>query len=139
MRFVTVKSSHYQTELVVLKSKLESEGIQCILKNELSTQVLTHIPSFLVELQVPESNFEKVKEIMIEMGEWNPEVKQVSCPNCSSSDVRMQLSALKRVKLFFVILYSGLVSTLPKDKLFSNTKFQCKECQHEFYSFNSTN
>jgi hypothetical protein len=133
MKFVTVKLSHYQTELVVLKSRLESEGIQCMLKNELSTQVLNHIPSFLVELQVPETDFEKGKAIMIEMGDWNSEVKQAACPSCGSIDVRMKLSALKRVKLFFAILYTGLVSTLPPDKLFRKIKFQCKDCHHEFY------
>ncbi len=66
MRFITIKQSHYVTELVVLKSRLESEGIECFLKNELTTQVLSHIPSFLVELQVRESDLERVREIMKE-------------------------------------------------------------------------
>jgi hypothetical protein len=30
MKFVTIKESHYQNELVVLKSRLESEGIDWI-------------------------------------------------------------------------------------------------------------
>jgi hypothetical protein len=35
MKFVTVKESHYLADLTVLKSRLESEGIECRLKNEL--------------------------------------------------------------------------------------------------------
>lgn len=69
MKFVTIKESHYQTDLVVLKSRLESEGIQCLLKNELTSQVLNHIPSFLVELQVPEADLERVRGILEEIGE----------------------------------------------------------------------
>ncbi len=69
MRLVTVKQSHYVSELVILKSRLESEGIECFLKNELTAQVLSHIPSFLVELQVKESDLDRVKEIMAEQNE----------------------------------------------------------------------
>ena len=66
MKYVTVKESHYQTDLVVLKSRLESEGIECRFKNELTSQVLNYIPSFLVELQVPEEDVPRVKEILTE-------------------------------------------------------------------------
>jgi hypothetical protein len=37
MKYITIKESHYQGDLVVLKSRLESEGIECRLKNELTT------------------------------------------------------------------------------------------------------
>jgi len=73
VKFITVKESHYQNDLVVLKSRLESEGIFCRFKNELTTQVLSHIPSFLVELQVPEEDVPRVKEILIETGELQAE------------------------------------------------------------------
>jgi hypothetical protein len=43
MRFKTIKESHYQNDLIVLKSRLESEGIECRLKNELTTQVLINL------------------------------------------------------------------------------------------------
>lgn len=69
MKFVTIKESHYAAELAVLKSRLESEGIGCRLKNELTTQVMNHIPSFVVELQVWESDLERVKQILTEIGE----------------------------------------------------------------------
>ncbi|RIH63074.1 hypothetical protein D1164_21440 [Mariniphaga sediminis] len=69
MKFVTIKESHYAAELAVLKSRLESEGIECRLKNELTTQVMSHIPSFVVELQVLESDLERVIQILKEIGE----------------------------------------------------------------------
>ena len=69
MKFITIKESHYLSELAILKSKLESEGIVCRLKNELTTQIMNYIPSFVVELQVAEYDLERVKEILSESGE----------------------------------------------------------------------
>jgi len=64
MSWVTIKESHYEADLLVLKSKLESEGILCFLKNESTTQVFSHIATFTVELQVSESDVARAREIM---------------------------------------------------------------------------
>lgn len=101
MKFVTIKESHYQTDLVVLKSRLESEGIECCFKNELTTQVLNYIPSFLVELQVPEEDVPKVKEIMTETGDLQTENVKLVCPKCGSENVKLKVSVVKWIQLFF--------------------------------------
>lgn len=67
MSLVTIKKSNVEGDLIVLKSKLESEGIQCFLKNEFTTQIINYIPSFDVELQVNESDLEKVQKILEEI------------------------------------------------------------------------
>jgi hypothetical protein len=67
MSLVTIKKSHIASDLLVLKSKLESEEITCFLRNELTTQILNYMPSFEVELQVSENNLDKALEIMNEM------------------------------------------------------------------------
>jgi len=67
MSLITIKKSHIELELLVLKSKLESEGIKCYLKNEFTTQIMNYLPSFEVELQVSDLDLERVKEIMCEM------------------------------------------------------------------------
>ena len=69
MSLITIKESHIASNLTVLKSKLEAEGIRCYLKNEFITQVMNYMPTFLVELQVSNSDLVKVKEIMHEMDE----------------------------------------------------------------------
>ena len=69
MSLVTIKKSHIETDLLVLKSKLESEGIKCFMKNEFTTQIMNYLPSFEVELQVAESDLDKIKEILNEMND----------------------------------------------------------------------
>ncbi|MDV7185786.1 DUF2007 domain-containing protein [Lutibacter sp. TH_r2] len=67
MSFITIKKSHIEAELLILKSKLESEGIKCYLKNEFTTQIMNYMPSFEVELQVSNIDLEKALEVLNEM------------------------------------------------------------------------
>ena len=69
MGFITIKESHIESELLVLKSLLESEGIKCFLKNQYTTGIMTHMATFVVELQVHESDFEQARELMKKMEE----------------------------------------------------------------------
>lgn len=67
MSLITIKKSHFESELLVLKSKLESEGINCYFKNEFTTQIMNYLPAFEVELQVSEFDLEKVLTILNEI------------------------------------------------------------------------
>lgn len=64
MSFVTIKKSHLEGDLLILKSALESEGIRCYLKNEFTTQIINFMPLFEVELQVTYSDLEKAEKIL---------------------------------------------------------------------------
>lgn len=131
MKFITIKSSHYQNDLAVLQSRLESEGIICRLKNEFTSQVLNYLPSFRVELQVPDYSFEEAKTIMKENGE-TPELGiELVCSSCGSTRIKMKLSMMKRIQLFFALIWVLLINTLPADKLFKNSKYFCKDCGAE--------
>lgn len=64
MGLVTVKSAHLESDLLVLRSKLESAGVKCYLRNEFTTQVMNYMPTFEVELQVSEHQMDKALEII---------------------------------------------------------------------------
>ncbi len=130
MNFVTIKESLYQTDLVVIKSRLESEGIKCRYKNELTSQVLNYIPSFLVELQVREKDVPRVREILLETGDIQGENVKLICLKCGSEKLRMKVSVFKWIQLGFSILLA-MDTNVPMDKLFKKAKYFCKDCGAE--------
>lgn len=133
MKYVTIKESHYLADLSVLKSRLESEGIECRLKNELTTQVMNHIPSFMVELQVPESDLERVREILIETGELSASKAKLVCPACGSERIKLKLSLKKRIQVFFTAISAAFfMGNLPLDKVFKDVRYRCSDCGNEF-------
>lgn len=132
MALITIKESHFVLDLAVLKSRLESEGIECVLKNELTAQVISYIPAFLVELQVDEINLARVEEIMAETGDSVKEGTKAICPECGSKKIKLKLSVWKKVKLYLAIFYVALGSNVPLDKLFKQTKLKCRNCGAEF-------
>jgi hypothetical protein len=67
MSLVTIQKSNREAELVVLKSRLEAEGIPCFLKNQYTTQVLNYFPSFEVELQISSEDMERAVQILNSM------------------------------------------------------------------------
>ena len=67
MKLITIRESNIESELSILRSKLESEGIACFMKNELTTQIMNFLPSFEIELQIRDSDLDKAKEIMSKM------------------------------------------------------------------------
>ncbi len=66
MKLITIKKAHLESEISVLKSRLEAEGIRCFLKNEYITQVINFMPSFVMELQVTEFDLDEALEILKE-------------------------------------------------------------------------
>ncbi len=72
MSMVTVKRSEYESELLVLASILEAEGIPYFLKNQYSAQILKFGSNFQVELQVHTSDLEEVRRILEEYEQQVP-------------------------------------------------------------------
>lgn len=64
MELVTIKKAHNQSELWIMKSKLEASGIPVFVKNEFITQVMNYMPAFEAELQVMESDILKANELL---------------------------------------------------------------------------
>ena len=131
MKFVTVKESHYAADLQILKSRLESEGIKCFVEGELTSQVLNHIPVMQAELKVHESDIEKVKAILIEIGEWNKDSK-IICPKCGSEKYRVKRSLKDKLKLLVAAIISAVTFT-PLNQNLPSTKLICEYCETEFY------
>lgn len=131
MQLITIKESHYASDLAVLKSRLESEGIECFLDGELTSQVLSHIPSMSAKLQVYEADLPRVAAILKETGEWETVESQTVCPKCGSEDIQVKQSFANGLKIGFAFLRS-LVTFEPLRNGIKSATYRCRNCKFEF-------
>ncbi len=66
MDLVTIKTFNFPSEVVVVQSFLEMEGITVYLKNNIASQLAYSIGD--IEMQVSEEEYEKAKSALIEGG-----------------------------------------------------------------------
>lgn len=131
MRFITIKESPNATDLLVLKSKLESEGINCRLKDELSTQVLNYLPTMTVELQVADFDIDRVREIMEGIGEPLVGYKVLLCPNCGSDNNKVK-NSIKNAFSILIMFFMAIITFKPIGNIFKKADYICMNCNQEF-------
>jgi len=64
MSWRTIHQSQFESDLLVLKSKLESEGIRCNIKNVFGAQFIAPGPATLVDLQVHEDDLQNLRQLV---------------------------------------------------------------------------
>jgi DNA-directed RNA polymerase subunit RPC12/RpoP len=132
MKLITIKESEHSSDLVVLKSRLEAEGIRCIIDGELSSQVLNHVPLIRAKLKVREADLKLVEKILIQTDSSEIQVYQeIKCPKCGSKKYRVIRNANELWKLagdFFL----ALITLVPFRRTIQNRKFICLRCEHAF-------
>ena len=65
-KLITVLTVTYPHELAIIRGRLESEGIECFVQDELTVQVNPFYSNAIggIKLQVRESNYDKAVEIL---------------------------------------------------------------------------
>jgi hypothetical protein len=89
---VTIRTYTYPTDAAIMRSRLESEGIECFLKNELSIQINPLYSNALggVELQVDETDLDRAQEILLGLEGAKHSVAEedkageITCPVCGA-------------------------------------------------------
>ena len=152
-KFVTVLTATFGSELAVIRSRLESEGITCFAKDELSIQVNPMYSAAIggVKLQVKESDLNQTLEILKETGyiednnvesskessclndnshnkEQGNEKGTIICPFCGSEEVVKTRKAgwLFLITSFLLLPFVGVFSPFLQDK------YYCFDCKQEF-------
>jgi DNA-directed RNA polymerase subunit RPC12/RpoP len=141
-KLITILTGTFGSEIAVVRSKLESEGITCFVQNELTAQVLPHYSNAVggVKLQVRESDLTQALEILKETEQTlideeaenlQTEDQQtmrkksdITCPLCGSDEV------VKTKKAGWVFLLTSLLFLLPT--VFLKKKYYCFDCKQEF-------
>ena len=145
-KFITVLTATYGYEVAIIRGRLESEGITCFVKDELTVQVNPFYSNAIggVKLQVKESDLNQAVEILKETGyikekDFNesPPLKKyvveqqnknaglnVFCPFCGSEEVVQS----KKISYFSFL---GLLLALCPAPFFQK-RYYCFNCKQEF-------
>ncbi len=144
----TIISFPYPLEAHLAKGYLESNGIEILLKDELTTQVISYLPSAIggVKLLVRESDYEQGIQLLKEGGylieaDSEPESKietvlfdkttdQKICPFCKSANIvkDRQVGAIAAILFAILNLFLMMGTSSPRFK----SAFKCFDCGKEW-------
>lgn len=132
MNFITIKTARNTADFLVLKSKLESEGIRCRINNDLSSQVLNYLPMMVeAELQIAEEDVALYRELIAADEAINPVERKIVCPYCGSENVRVKYTPKSLLAALGVIIAS-VASMIAPTNIFKHAKLKCMHCYHVF-------
>lgn len=78
--FITVATFTYPSEMVAIRGRLESDGIECYVKDELTVQIYNFYSNAIggIRLEVRRSDYEKARQILEETGFLKEEIAEPS-------------------------------------------------------------
>lgn len=144
MNLVTLRTYTSQSELAIVRSLLDSEGIETFVLNENLIQVQPFLSNAVggIRLQVLEEDYDRANEVLTEVSLVHPPVedavatreehagqvhknpKDVVCPFCHSDEVLREKFSLP------VFAISVLLLGIPIP--FMSRKYHCFDCGRDF-------
>lgn len=131
--FELVGSYQYSSEAIILKGKLETEGIEVFIRdnNTVDANPLYSNAIGGVKLFVNRSDCLKAKDIISQVSQYSLDDnnKLLKCPNCEAEQIDF-VTSIKDFKSLFAFIFSTLfLGTLP---FYSKHKYKCNKCNFEF-------
>ena len=130
--FKTIARFQYSTEAQIIKGRLEAEGIQVFLSDNLTIDTDPLVSNAIggVKLKVLSTDALKAQHILETINKYsvNDEGHTISCPNCTGHHIEL-FSTIKDAKSFFAFIFGVLFSALP---FYTKHKYKCEDCKTEF-------
>ncbi|WP_203256466.1 putative signal transducing protein [Hyunsoonleella ulvae] len=130
--FKTIARFQYSTEAQIIKGRLEAEGIQVFLSDNITIDTDPLVSNAIggVKLKVLSTDALKAQHILKTINKYSidDEGNTISCPNCKSHRIDL-FSTIKDVKSFFAFIFGVLFSALP---FYTRHKYRCEDCKTEF-------
>lgn len=130
--FETLTVFQYSSEAQIIKGRLEAEGIQVFLADNLTIDTDPLISNAIggVKLKVLSEDAKKAKQILraIQKYSLNDEGNFVKCPNCDNGHVQL-FSTIKDFKSLLFYIFGFILGTLP---FYTKYKYKCEDCDTEF-------
>ncbi|GAA3600356.1 DUF2007 domain-containing protein [Flavivirga amylovorans] len=131
-RFKTIARFQYSSEAQIIKGRLEAEGIEVFLSDNLTIDTDPLVSNAIggVKLKVLSRQALKAQHILdsIEKYSIDDEGHTINCPNCKSEKVEL-FSTIKDAKSLFWFIFGFLFSSLP---FYTKHKYKCEDCKTEF-------
>ncbi|WP_186757200.1 putative signal transducing protein [Echinicola salinicaeni] len=134
MSLITLKTFDNSVEAHLLKTKLESEGIQTFLMDEnmVTLNPLISLSVGGIKLMVPEKSMEKAIGLLNKFNQapvYDNKGKIVKCPHCESFHIRTETSSFRDGKGILAIILSAIFFVLP---LYVKRYNRCLDCNQVF-------
>lgn len=134
MALVTLQVFDNPIDAHVLKSKLESEGIQSVLfdENMVSLNPLFNITVGGIKLKISDTDLEQAQELLHTLNKTphtDENDQEIKCPKCDSKELYTGFKSMKGIKGIFSAFVSFLLAVFP---IYYKTVYKCKNCGEEF-------
>ncbi len=130
--FKTIARFQYSSEAQIIKGRLEADGIQVFLTDNLTIDTDPLVSNAIggVKLKVLSRQAMEAQHILETINKYSldDEGNTISCPNCKSEHIQL-FSTIKDVKSVFSFVFGVLIGTLP---LYAKHKYRCDDCNNEF-------
>lgn len=131
-KFRKIGQFQYSSEAYIYKGKLESEGIQVIVRDShtVDTDPLVSNAIGGVKLFVFQEDYERAKEVLADICLFSVDDNGalIKCPNCGAEKIQF-LTTIKDLKSFFSFLVTLFAVVLP---IYTRYKYKCEVCNYEF-------
>ncbi|SDS53011.1 putative signal transducing protein [Winogradskyella sediminis] len=130
--FITIAKFQYSTEAEIIKGRLESDGIQVFLKDNITIDTDPLVSQAIggVKLKVLAKDEEQARAILksIKIYSVDNEGHPMVCPNCKGEHIKMY-STITNFKSLMSFLIGLLFFTLPFSTRY---QYKCEDCKTEF-------
>lgn len=130
--FTKIGSYQYTSEAIIIKGKLEAEGIEVFMADNftIDTDPLVSTAIGGVKLYVNTEDAEKAQEILEEISRYSVDDKgkPLSCEKCGSHEVELG-TTIKDLKSLLAFLFTFITVLLP---FYTKYKYRCNNCGNEF-------
>ncbi|PKQ45864.1 putative signal transducing protein [Confluentibacter flavum] len=130
--FITIARFQYSSEAEIVKGRLEADGIQVFLLDNLTIDSNPLYSNAIggIKLKVLSIQAEEAEHILKFIKKYSIDDKgdTIKCPNCNSEKIDL-FSTIKDVKSLFWFIFGILFSVFP---FYTKHKYRCEDCKTEF-------
>lgn len=130
--FVTIARFQYSSEAHIVKGRLEADGIQAFLKDNITIDTDPLVSNAIggIKLKVRSEDEKIAKEILksIKAYALDDNGNPILCPNCGRNEIEFY-STIDSFKAFMSFLMGLITFTLP---FHTRYKYICENCKTEF-------